>query len=333
MTAGIDLLVVGIDATRGWTEAAAELAASARRAGATVAAVGTGPVPKVRTFALTDLTQAWMARRAAQRGIAEHDPRAIVYFSISAALLWPAPGAIVLDSVAAENRPGRDGVWQRPVERRRLRQAPLLLVWSEHTLDPIRTPHAAAVLAPFPVDPSPGPEPARDVEVLTYAADPDKRRLHHVIDAWNRARRPGETLLVTGLDGFTGQAGVEGTGPIDRAGFRALLRRTKVFVAAPRREDYGIAALEALAEGCQLVTTPSPGPYPARDIARAVDPRLVTDDIAAALRTALDDPRPDYAAEAAELLAPFATDAVDAVVAGVVLPRLLPAWSQTAASR
>ncbi len=75
--------------------------------------------------------------------------------------------------------------------------------------------------------------------------------------------------------------------------YRALLRRARVFVCAPRREDYGLAQLEALADGCLLVTTPAPGPYAALPIARALDPRLVAEDLAAALRTALDDPLPD----------------------------------------
>jgi glycosyltransferase involved in cell wall biosynthesis len=213
-------------------------------------------------------------------------------------------------------------------------QAPLLLVWSERTLDPITTSHAPALLAPFPVDPGTGSPLRRDIDVVTYAADPEKRRLPRVLDAWQRARRPGETLLVTGLDDFTPPEGVRSTGRLDRADFRALLRRARVFVAAPRREDYGIAALEALAEGCQLVTTPAPGPYPAREIARAADPRLVTEDVPAALRLALDDPRPDYAPRAAELLHPFATEAVDRVVVGAVLPRLLRAWgAEPTASR
>ena len=74
--------------------------------------------------------------------------------------------------------------------------------------------------------------------------------------------------------------------------YRALLRRARVFVCAPRREDYGIAQLEALADGCLLVTTPAPGPYAALPLARSLDPRLVGEDLAAALRAALTDPAP-----------------------------------------
>jgi hypothetical protein len=96
-----------------------------------------------------------------------------------------------------------------------------------------------------------------------------------------------------------------------------------VFVTAPRREEYGIAALEALADGCILVTTPAEGAYPALEVARRLDPRLVTDDLVGALRLALDDPVPAYSARAAELLEPYSREALDRTLAQDVLPRLL----------
>jgi glycosyltransferase involved in cell wall biosynthesis len=117
--------------------------------------------------------------------------------------------------------------------------------------------------------------------------------------------------------------GVEAVGALAPSEFRGLLARARAFVAAPRREDYGIAALEALAHGCRLVTTPSPGPYPALALARALDPRLVSEDLAGALRVALDDPLPGYGERAAQLLEPFRHAAVDRAVADDVLPRLL----------
>jgi glycosyltransferase involved in cell wall biosynthesis len=111
---------------------------------------------------------------------------------------------------------------------------------------------------------------------------------------------------------------------MEPAAYRALLRRARVFVTAPRREDYGVAQLEALADGCVLVTTAAPGPYAALALARALDPRLVAGDLAPALRTALDDPAPDYATRALRAIAPYRRDAVDAVVRDALLPRLLP---------
>ena len=58
-------------------------------------------------------------------------------------------------------------------------------------------------------------------------------------------------------------------------------------------------------------------------IARALDERLVGNDLASALRTALDDPTPDYSARALDALVPFRREAVDRMVAKRLLPRLL----------
>lgn len=321
--------MVSLGTTGGWRSAAIELVAGLARAGAVAEIVAMAPARSVRTFALTDLVQARATRRAAKRGIAEHAPTAVVYCSVTAALLWPAPGAIWLDSTAAENRPGRHGVWQRSLERRRLTQASLILPWSTGTLKPVAGLDLDAVVLPPPVEASTPAAPAvRDVDVVAYAGDPVKRRLDLILRAWARARRDGETLVVAGTDASVGGVGVEVAGPLGPAAYRALLRRARVAVAAPRREDHGLAALEALADGCMLVTTPAPGPYPALGLARELDPRLVVDDLARGLRIALDNPLPGYAARASELLTPFSRAAVDRTLAERVLPRLLPGWER-----
>ncbi|HUE28900.1 MAG TPA: glycosyltransferase [Solirubrobacteraceae bacterium] len=319
----IDVLVVSVDSTTGWRAAARELAGSLSRAGARVEVVGTGPLRPVRTFALTDLLEARAARHACERGVAEHDPRAVIYCSVTAALLWPRPGAIWLDTLAAENRPGRHGVWQRVVERRRLERAPLVLTMSPRALGTVPPPADGTVVVPVPVDPSGPLDGPRDVDAVMYAGNPEKKRLDHVLRAWEAARREGETLVVAGLERLDPRPGVEVAGRLAPDAYRALLRRARVFVAAPQREDYGIAPLEALADGCQLVTTPAPGPYPALALARQLDPRLAVHDLVPALRAALDDPLPGYAARAGELLAPFSRAAVDRTVDERVLPRLL----------
>ena len=320
-----DVLVVSVGSTPGWRASAAELVASLSRAGARVAAIDTGSLRRVRTFALTDFVEAGAACRACQRGITESDPAAVIYCSMTAALLWPRPGAIWLDAVAAENRPGRHGLWQRPVERRRLREAPLVLTMSERALAPADRARLSGepVVLPTPVDPSGPPSGPRDIDALAYAGNPEKKRLDHILSAWQRARCDDETLVVAGVDRLPPAAGVCAAGRLAPAEYRALLRRARVFVAAPRREDFGIAPLEALADGCMLVTTPAPGGYPALDLARELDPRLVGDDLVPALRVALDRPAPGYASRAAELLEPFSRAAVDATVTETVLPRLL----------
>jgi hypothetical protein len=327
MPAGNDVLVVGNGGTTGWNAATRELSEALRAAGAAVRTVSTGVTPEVRTFMLTDLVQARAARTAATRAIAEAQPAAVVYCSITAALLWPRPGAVWLDAIAAENRPGRHGVWQRLVERRRLVQAPLIMTMAPNSLEPLDgRPHADTVVVPVAVDGSGPIDGPRDVDVLAYTGDPIKRRLDYILAAWARARREGETLVVAGLERSDPPTGVRFVGRLAPDEYRDLQRRARVFVAAPRREDFGIAPLEALADGCMLVTTPSPGPYPALGLARRLDPRLVSDDLAPALRAALDDPVAGYAARAQQLLEPFSRSAVSDTLARYVLPRLLPAW-------
>jgi hypothetical protein len=329
--APVDILVVSVDSTGGWKVSAPELTSAFVRAGVRAELVETGPVKAVRTFALTDLLQAQAARRAYARAAAGGHPRAVVYCSVTAALLWPRAGAIWLDAVAAENRPGRHGIWQRTVERRRLARAPLLMKMSEGSLGPLEARHPEAVVVHAPVEPSSSggirPRGDRDIAVVAYAGNPEKKQLERMLDAWARARRGGEELIVTGIDDARRVPGVRFAGRLPPAEHRALLRRAKVFLAAPRREDYGIVQLEALADGAALVTTPSPGPYAALGPARELDPRLVADDLARAIRVALDDPRPGYAERAAALLAPYRPEAVDRVVADTLLPRLLASAS------
>jgi glycosyltransferase involved in cell wall biosynthesis len=307
---------------------------------------------------LTDLLWARAARRAAGamlERLAPRRPRAVIYSTTTAALLWPLPGAIRFDATAAANRPGRHGLWQRPLERRRLRQAPLLLPWSEAGLVEAcaAAPDCAerALVLPVPIELEPhredgapvepaadaetdghAPDSGRDIAAITYAGNPAKKGFDRVLATWRRARRPGERLLVVGItrEGLR-QAGfelpdedIEIAGSVAHRELRTLLRRARVFICAPRREDYGLIQLEALAEGCRLVTTAAPGPYVALGIARELDPRLVGEDLGRALRDALDAPRPDYAARAAESIRSYGGDACDRIVARELLPRLLP---------
>jgi glycosyltransferase involved in cell wall biosynthesis len=199
--------------------------------------------------------------------------------------------------------------------------APLLVPWSEGALAEAPDSPADAVIVPVPVAPS-GSMAGRDVAAVTYGANPSKKGLDRVLAAWRVARREGEELVVAGLS-RPPEPGVRYTGMLAREEYRALLRRARVFVTAPRREDYGIAQLEALADGCVLVTNAAPGPYAALPLARELDARVVTEDLAGAVRTALDDPAPDYAKRAAELLAPWRPEEVDRVVVEELLPRLL----------
>ena len=191
-------------------------------------------------------------------------------------------------------------------------------------------------MIPIPVAPS-GPAPrVRDIAAITYGANPSKKGLDRVLAAW-RARRAqgrgdGEELVIAGVEageligaGLLGsnEAGVRVAGRLAPAEYRALLRRARVFICAPRREDYGTAQLEALADGCMLVSNAAPGPYAALPIARELDPRLIGDDLTGALHAALDEPARGYAERALRALEPFSPRAVERLVAERLLPRLL----------
>jgi Glycosyl transferases group 1 len=317
-----DVLLVSLGSTVGLREADEQLAASIERAGASVAQVRARPPRATRTFALTDLNWARAARTAALAGIESARPRSVLYSTITAALLWPRPGAIRFDALARSNRPGRHGVWQRPLELRRLSQATLLLPCTEASLDDVDSPAPVRVLG-IPVEPSGPPVADRDIAAITYAADPQKKGLAQVLAAWELVRRDGEELVVAGLADGPARGGVRSVGLLPRSQYRALLRRSRIFLTAPRREDHGLAQLEALADGCMLVTTPAPGPYQALAIARELDPRLVTQDLAAAIRLALDEPLPDYSERARAALEPYSPQQLDQRVAGEVLPLLI----------
>ncbi|HYF26816.1 MAG TPA: glycosyltransferase [Baekduia sp.] len=320
-----DVLFVELGSTAGLRAAEAELRDALERAGASVRRAAAAAPREVRTFALTDLGWARAARRAARRALHEERPRAVLYSTTTAALLWPQPGAIRFDALAATSRPGRHGVWQRPVERRRLEQAPLLVpqdpAWAEGTAAGARTP---VVVVPIPVEPS-GPPGPRDLAAVTYAANPAKKGLDRVLAAWAAVRRAGEELVVGGIAAGPPAPGVRYAGLLAPDAWRALVRRARVYVTAPRREDYGLAQLEALADGCRVVSTTAPGPYAALAVLRALEPGLVVtpDGLAGALRAALDAPQDDWGPRALEAVAPFRRAAVDRVVAEELLPALL----------
>jgi hypothetical protein len=195
------------------------------------------------------------------------------------------------------------------------------------------------LVLPVSVEPSGQAEPVRDVAAITYAANPSKKGLDRVLAAWREvyadlpvdgprklvvAGAPAPALEAAGID-LDAAPGVQAVGALTHEDYRALVRRARVFVCAPRREDYGIAQLEALADGCVLVSTPAPGPYAALPIARALDPRTIGEDLRSGLRAALLDPPEDYARRALQALDPFRRDSVDRLVANELLPRLLAA--------
>ena len=344
--AAVDIAIVSLGTTMGWRRGDEALAEQIEAAGATceLRPMRLGAAVHLqRSMALTDVVQALASRRAAHGG----DARAVIYSSITAALLQPLrrPHAIRFDTIAALSRPGIGGAWQRRRERSVLGRADLLLPLSEVARD-------AALAAAAPARPEaivlPGVVEVPDSgasdapEATAYAANPEKRGLDVLCAAWAAAAPPGARLVVGGIDragalrwlsrkGVPEPPGVEFAGVVPRERWTALVAGSRVYVSAARYEDWGAAQMEALAAGTPLVTVPTPGPNVALPLARRLAPELVAADssaaaLAEALRAGLalaDDARASYAGAARRLLEPYSDEALRAVVAERVLPALL----------
>jgi glycosyltransferase involved in cell wall biosynthesis len=327
----VDIGLVSLGTTPGLRRADGALADEIRAAGATCRLVPVrigGAAGRLRrNAAVTDLVEALAARRAL-RGI---EARALIFSSVTSALLQRAPQvpwAVRFDSTAALNRPGASGAWQRARERSVLNRATLLLPWGDEAARA-----APGMVVRVPVDEI-APAATRDIDAVAYAGYPRKRGLDVLCAAWTRVAGEGERLVVGGVEreralrwlercGVPEPRGVQWAGLLAREEWLRLVARARVFVNASRREDHGLAQLEALAAGCALVTVPSPGPYEALPLARQLAPELVSDDLGSALRKGLDLHDPDgYAARARRLLEPFRPAAVERVVADRVLPAL-----------
>ncbi len=317
--------MISLGTTPGLVRSDETFAELARRAGATVDVVPVriGRAGKLRRGPATvDLVEALAARRAL-RGVSA---RAVVFSSTTTALLArpDVPYAIRFDATAAINRPGLGGAWQRRAERRALGNAAVLMPVSSGAERA-----AGGVRVPIPIDPVEGAA-ERDIDAVTYAADPRKRALEVVARAWQSGR-----LVVGGIErddglrwldrhGVAAPAGIEWAGRLPHARWLELVGRARMFVNASRWEDFGIAPMEALSAGTPLVTVPTPGSFEALPLARDLAPELVSDDLRAAIRAAASVDLAAYAARAAELLRPYRSDAVLATLKERVLPELLP---------
>jgi glycosyltransferase involved in cell wall biosynthesis len=328
-----DVALVSLGTTPGLRRADEAFADGLRHAGVSceVAVVLVGAAGALRRNpVITDAVESLAARRTRRPR-----PRVIVYSTVTAALLQRdgGPYAVRFDSPAALNRPGLSGAWQRRAERRALAGARCLLPWSEAAGE--AAPGAAPrVVLPVPIEPLPGAD-ARDIDALAYAGDPKKRGLDVLCRAWARAGA-GARLVVGGIEPERARRwlarkhvaepdGVEWIGPVPREQWLETVERARLFVNASRREDYGLAQLEALSAGAALVTVPSAGPYEALPLARRLSPRLVGEDLADALAAGLaltDSELEAYRRAAATELAPYRPAAVQAVVEERVIPAL-----------
>jgi glycosyltransferase involved in cell wall biosynthesis len=347
----IDVLLVSPGTTAGWRRTDGELVKALEELGVSVATCSSDyrAVRHLRrTVLMTDLAEALAMRRALSRALKRYQPRAILYSSPQAAMLQPrsrieGATAVRFDAPAAVNRRGAGAGLLHALERRALGQVRLLL--------PIGiAPDASigiaadvpAIALPIPIDLEANATDETDPIVLAYAGNPEKKGLDIAARAWALAAPQGWRLIVTGIDpesgrrflarrGIANTSDIEWAGTVEPAQYEALLRSARVFLSASRFEDYGIAQLEALAAGAQLVTVPSGGPYEALAFARELDSTLVASSLSAesladALKAAFaqsDEARASYSRRARELLRPYSRETVRQRLSEQVLPLLL----------
>jgi glycosyltransferase involved in cell wall biosynthesis len=343
-----DIALVSLGTTPGLRAADAALADALRGEGALVQVVpvriGRAAAALRRHATATDAVEALAARRAA-RGL---DARAFIYSTVTSALLQqpPARYAVRFDAPAAVNRPGPAGAWQRRRERTVLARAQVLLPWGEAGEAAARSILAGREDAP-PLVPVPPPiartgrAPEREPSAVAYGGGPHKRGLDLLCTAWAVADTGDRTLLVGGIDAPTARAflrgagvaepaRVEWAGHLEHAEWLATLGRARLFVHAARREDFGIAAMEALAAGTPLATVASPGGYEALGLARRLAPHLVAGEptpaaLALAIEAGLalrDGERAAYAARAEDLLQRYSVEVARTALRERVLPLL-----------
>ncbi len=341
----VDIAIVSLGTTMGWRRGDEALAAHIEAAGASceLRPMRLGAAERLqRSMLLTDVVQSLAARRAAHAV----DARAVVYSSVTAALLQPLrrPHAVRFDTIAALSRPGVGGAWQRLRERAVLGRADLLLPWSEAAGEAAAEAadgEPAQVVLPCVVDVA--AQPARDApDATAYGANPDKRGLDVLCEAWRAGAPADARLIVGGIERaealrwlerrrVSAPPGVDFAGAVPRARWTALVAGSRAYVSAARYEDWGVAQMEALAAGTPLVTVPSPGPNVALPLARGLAPQLVAPAsnapaLADAIRNGLaleDEARARYATEARRLLEPYSDAALRKIVAERVVPALL----------
>ena len=184
-------------------------------------------------------------------------------------------------------------------------------------------PGPAVIALPVPIEPLLGAE-QRDLTAVAYAANPTKRGLELLCDAWRLAGPPAGQLTVGGIDrdqaerwlrraGLEQPPGVQWVGALSRPDWLARVARARIFVNASRYEDWGIAQLEALALARRLAPELVAGARSASALAGAIRAGLA---LTGAERAA-------YATAAQALLEPYRPEVVRRTLAEEVVPELL----------
>jgi glycosyltransferase involved in cell wall biosynthesis len=284
----IDVLLVSPGTTAGWRRADGELMRVLGELGLeAVTCTSNYRIARHfrRSVLTTDLAEAVAMRRATGRALRRHRPRAIVYSSSQAAMLQPRErltrAAIRFDLPASVNRKGFGSGLLHALERKAVRRMQVLLPWGLEAGPEVEEVAGVVPVVPLPIaiEAPVRNRPDRDLIALAYAGNPDKKGLDIVARAWSQGAPDGWRLVVTGIEAGFGQrflrargvevpSAIEWAGDLDREHYVELLGRASLFLSASRYEDYGLAQLEALAQGAMLVTCPSEGRFEALGIQR-----------------------------------------------------------------
>ncbi len=344
-----DILLLSLGTTSGLRAGDEALAQMMRKAGADVALsrVKIGATGALRrAHPVIDLVEALAARRALSSALARARPRAVIFSTSTSALLSPkldVPYAVRLDAPSCLNRPGARNALQHALERRRLRDAAILLPFGSAGAAALPAGCAEAVVLPQPILPSGPLVHEREPIAVAYTPDPKAKGLATVLQAWSQSRLAERACLeVFGIEQERAMrhlrrerieqpSGVRWRGRVPAAQFRARLRAAHVFLTGARWEDYGFAQLEALADGALLVCGASGGPFEALAHARELAPQLCAGtlrpaDLAAALRLAFAMPDSEaarYREQASNRIAAYAPEVVERLISQRVLPALL----------
>lgn len=287
-------------------------------------------------------------RHATARALKKVDPKAFLLATSQTGLLLPKAvlrrSAIRIDGLAASTRQKRRDYVTRLLERRCLREASLLLPYTQ------RVAREAAELAPgrptrvwpSPVSPGPGWASSRTRGAVCYANDPYKKGLDIAVGAWTLVGAQDSTLFVTGISETDARrylrrrrvevpSSVVFCGRMSSDAYRLLSSTVEIHLGSSRLDEFASTQLEALMDGAILVTVPSAGPIAPLDLALTLDSRLVaksisSSDLGVALEQAMRLPeaeRATYRARAAALMQPFDRDHFLADLKMSIIPALL----------
>jgi hypothetical protein len=205
----IDILIVSPGTTFGHRTSAELLAGSLRRLGFSVEVVfgadGVAPPPRWLPNAVLELREAAHMRWGTKRIVSRANVRSLIYCSSVATILQPrsclARSAVHFDQLASVNRREIRNTPQRWLERWRLPRARLLLPWNRVTFDVVQRKYDVPVvsLPTTTIRVDVGKRPRRRCAVA-YSGNPEKKRLHVLVEAWRIADVPDAELLVTGID-------------------------------------------------------------------------------------------------------------------------------------